>query len=225
MAFRGGTALQKLHLQPGSRYSEDIDLVQIRNEPIGAIINEIRKSLIWLGEPVRKITERSVKLTFKYLTNNNEPKKLKIEINTTEHYNYYDLVKSEFEVDSPWFKGKTNIVTYDINELIGTKLRALYQRRKGRDLFDLWIVIKHNMIDYDKVIEVFLSYCNQEGNIVTRALFEKNMIEKVRVPDFINDVESLLPISIKWSFDEASELVQNHIISKLPGEGYKIKGK
>ncbi len=29
LAFRGGTALHKLHLAPASRYSEDIDLVQI----------------------------------------------------------------------------------------------------------------------------------------------------------------------------------------------------
>ena len=29
LAFRGGTALHKLYLQPQPRYSEDIDLVQI----------------------------------------------------------------------------------------------------------------------------------------------------------------------------------------------------
>jgi predicted nucleotidyltransferase component of viral defense system len=35
LAFRGGTALFKLHLRPAVRYSEDIDLVQITPEPIG----------------------------------------------------------------------------------------------------------------------------------------------------------------------------------------------
>ncbi len=34
LAFRGGTALFKLHL-PAARYSEDIDLVQVRAEPAG----------------------------------------------------------------------------------------------------------------------------------------------------------------------------------------------
>ncbi len=34
LAFRGGTALHKLYLQPQPRYSEDIDLVQINSEPI-----------------------------------------------------------------------------------------------------------------------------------------------------------------------------------------------
>lgn len=31
LAFRGGTALHKLYLQPQPRYSEDIDLVQIKS--------------------------------------------------------------------------------------------------------------------------------------------------------------------------------------------------
>ena len=35
LAFRGGTALHKLHLSPAVRYSEDIDLVQIKAEPFG----------------------------------------------------------------------------------------------------------------------------------------------------------------------------------------------
>ncbi len=33
LAFRGGTALHKLYLHPQPRYSEDIDLVQIKAEP------------------------------------------------------------------------------------------------------------------------------------------------------------------------------------------------
>ena len=34
LAFRGGTALHKLYFDPQSRYSEDIDLVQINAGPI-----------------------------------------------------------------------------------------------------------------------------------------------------------------------------------------------
>jgi predicted nucleotidyltransferase component of viral defense system len=55
LVFRGGTALNKLYIQPPARYSEDIDLVQIRAEPIGEVLNAIRKGLDhWLGEPKRK---------------------------------------------------------------------------------------------------------------------------------------------------------------------------
>ena len=55
LAFRGGTALHKLYLQPQARYSEDIDLVQISSEPINPILKQIRERLSFLG------TKRTVK--------------------------------------------------------------------------------------------------------------------------------------------------------------------
>ncbi len=45
LAFRGGTALHKLYLHPAARYSEDIDLVQIRQEPIGQTLEKLRSVL------------------------------------------------------------------------------------------------------------------------------------------------------------------------------------
>jgi predicted nucleotidyltransferase component of viral defense system len=38
LAFRGGTAIHKLFIPPQKRYSEDIDLVQVNAEPIGAVL-------------------------------------------------------------------------------------------------------------------------------------------------------------------------------------------
>ena len=54
LAFRGGTALHKLYLEPQPRYSEDIDLVQVNAEPIKETIDHLREALSWLGEPVVK---------------------------------------------------------------------------------------------------------------------------------------------------------------------------
>ena len=52
LAFRGGTALYKLHLRPAARYSEDIDLVQIKAEPAGPMMKALREVLDpWLGAP------------------------------------------------------------------------------------------------------------------------------------------------------------------------------
>lgn len=51
LAFRGGTALHKLYLSPQPRYSEDIDLVQIKAEPIKPTIDRLRDVLSFLGEP------------------------------------------------------------------------------------------------------------------------------------------------------------------------------
>jgi predicted nucleotidyltransferase component of viral defense system len=54
LAFRGGTAIHKLFMNPPSRFSEDIDFVQITAEPIGQILDRIRKILAFLGEPKTK---------------------------------------------------------------------------------------------------------------------------------------------------------------------------
>jgi len=221
LVFRGGTALNKLFLKPAARYSEDIDLVQINPEPIGETISEIRAALSWLGEPARKLTKRSVKLIYRYLARDNSQKKLKIEINTTEHFHFQDFVETEFSIDNPWFSGSTNILTYQLDELIGTKLKALYQRRKGRDLFDLWVVLKNDMVNCSKVIEVFSSHCDRLRETITRAAFERNLSEKVNNRDFKNDVVRLLVDDKSWSTERAYEMVSDRLICLLPEKRQK----
>jgi hypothetical protein len=57
LAFRGGTALFKLHLSQ-ARYSEDIDLVQVHPGPIGPVMDALQESLNnWLGKPKRNQSE------------------------------------------------------------------------------------------------------------------------------------------------------------------------
>lgn len=226
LVFRGGTALHKLYFNPSARYSEDIDLVQITPEPIGDTINHIRAALdSWLGEPKRKLTERSVKLIYSYLSQDYIPAKLKIEINTTEHFHILDLVDHEYSVESRWFNGKSLIKTYKINELIGTKLRALYQRRKGRDLFDLWAVLKNKMIDCKDVLHVFNEHCKRANQVTTRAMFEKSLHQKAQHKDFPYDVTGLLTMDAIWSFDEAYQLVGEHLVQCLQGDPWKFPEK
>lgn len=225
LVFRGGTALHKLYVQPAARYSEDIDLVQIVSEPIGKTVDEIRTALEWLGNPIRKQTERSVKLIYHYTARDNSKRKLKIEINTTEHYHFNELVDFDFDVTNSWFSGKLKLKTYHLNELISTKLRALYQRRKGRDLFDLWIVLKNDLIDPQEVIKIYLSHCDKENQMISRAMFEKSISEKIRNKDFTTDISSLLASDQIWSFDEAYGLIQEKIVNLLPGKPWKRKNK
>lgn len=216
LVFRGGTALNKLFIKPPARYSEDIDFVQKNSEPIGPTINKIRDVLIaWLGEPKWKMTERSVKLIYSYEAIGGLPTKLKLEINTTEHFQVLPLRNEHFAVESDWFAGRCQVVTYELAELMATKLRALYQRRKGRDLFDLWHVLKNNLVDMDLVIDIFQKYCAKDNIQVSGKLFQKNMALKKLNKDFQIDMNVLLPLAVEWNFEEAFNFVQNNIISKL----------
>lgn len=64
LAFRGGTALYKLHLPP-ARYSEDIHLVQTQAGPAKPMMDALHEVLNpWLGQPKTKQNEGRV--TFVY---------------------------------------------------------------------------------------------------------------------------------------------------------------
>lgn len=88
LAFRGGTALHKLYLQPQPRYSEDIDLVQINAGSIGEIIDHIRKALSFLGKAKVETgkTMATVKFRFQSEFPPIVPLRLKIETNCREHF-------------------------------------------------------------------------------------------------------------------------------------------
>lgn len=224
LVFRGGTALNKLYLNPPARYSEDIDFVQIKAEPIGDVINAIRAVLDnWLGEPKRKLTERSVKLIYKYIAVDATPAKLKIEINTTEHFHVLPLRAVDFLVDSLWFRGKALIYTYELDELVGTKLRALYQRRKGRDAFDLWYLLKQNLINPKQVVAIFNKYCEHNRQLISKAMFEQNLFEKQQYQDFLLDISQLLTHEYTYDLSEVMQVIQDKIVAYLSGEGWKRK--
>ena len=216
LVFRGGTALNKLYLNPPSRYSEDIDLVQIKHGSIGKTIDAIRNVLDpWLKQPKRIQTKISTKLIYKFESINKTPAKLKIEINTKEHFHVLKLKEIDCSMNSEWFTGTAKILTYKLEELIATKLRALYQRRKGRDLFDLWLVLKQDLINVKEVISIFESYCNHNNQIIPRALFEKNLAQKRNHKDFAVDIKPLLAQEANWDPAEAFELINEKFISRL----------
>jgi predicted nucleotidyltransferase component of viral defense system len=224
LSFRGGTALYKLHLLPPARYSEDIDLVQVTPEPIGPTMMGIRAILDpWLGTPAWQTKEAGVNLTYRFASEDTPPLKmrLKIEINTREHFAELGLLRHQLEVANRWFSGGTDITTFALPELLGTKLRALYQRKKGRDLFDLWFALRHADVEVAALLRCFHRYMADGGHAATRAQFEANLQTKARDPDFRDDIAPLLRPGIAWDFDEAVSVVSDDIIAALPGEPWK----
>jgi predicted nucleotidyltransferase component of viral defense system len=221
LAFRGGTALFKLYLAP-MRYSEDIDLVQITAGPIGPIMSTLQEKLnSWLGNPKRKQSEGRVTLTYRMESEDGLPLKLKIEINSREHFALLGYKKHSFDVDSRWFSGSVSIPTYQLDELLGTKVRALYQRKKGRDLFDLWAAFNTTNAQPQKVINCFLHYMENEGHKVSRAEFEKNLSEKLNDHNFIRDIEPLIIANTGYDFSKAAALVMNKLVPLIPGEPWQ----
>jgi predicted nucleotidyltransferase component of viral defense system len=215
LAFRGGTALHKLFLFPAARYSEDIDLVQVKAEPFGAIIDRIREQLSFLGKPKIKQKEHNNTIVYTILSEDDVPIKLKIEVNTREHFSVYGLQNIPVKLDSEWGTGEALVPTYSLDELLATKLRALYQRKKGRDLFDLWYALTQANVNLNKVIEAFKYYINEEGNNVTQKEFLENMEKKIEDADFTGDMKGLPRSGIVYDINEAYELVKTNLLEKI----------
>ena len=221
LAFRGGTALHKLYLQPQARYYADIDLVQINSEPINPILKRIREKLSFLG------TKRTVKqhihnntIVYRFDTEIHPiiNMRLKIEINTREHFNVLGLKDILYKVKNTWFSGECNLTGYELEELLGTKMRALYQRRKGRDLFDLYWALVHQNVDVDieKIISCYKTYIEYSvDKPPTQKLFLSNIEEKMADIEFTNDIQIVLKPGVEFENEKAWKLIRKELIEKL----------
>ncbi|MEM8569201.1 MAG: nucleotidyl transferase AbiEii/AbiGii toxin family protein [Bacteroidota bacterium] len=219
LAFRGGTALHKLYLDPAPRYSEDIDLVQIKEGPIKPIMERIGEVITFFEED-RKTDNRGHGIKALYRFNSEYEgirMRLKLEINCREHFNVLDWVDFPFAVQSGWFNGNCEIRTYNINELLGTKLRALYQRSKGRDLFDLDYARLNMDVNTDEIIQCFRRYTSfsTENKLPSRKEFLQNIESKENDPDFTGDMEALLRPEIEYNPHEAFEWLKKEVIEKI----------
>jgi predicted nucleotidyltransferase component of viral defense system len=222
-AVRGGTALNKLFLAHPARYSEDIDLVQVAPAPIGPLLDALRGTLDpWLGEPRRSV-KQMVSLVYRFESEVPpvRPLRLKVEINTHEHFTVLGFQRKPMAVDSRWFAAGADVPTYAIDELMGTKLRALYQRRKGRDLFDLWLCLERGMVDPATVVRCFGRYMEVENHPVTRALFEQNLHGKSQDPAFLADISPLLATGAAYNPDLALRRIRKAFIERLHGEPWR----
>lgn len=219
LAFRGGTALHKLYISPQVRYSEDIDLVQITSEPIKPILVELRKCLSFLG--TKRIVKQHIhNNTIVYRFESEIPPivslRLKIEINTREHFNVLGLQQFPFSVVNDWFTGEAELTTYSLEELLGTKLRALYQRRKGRDLFDLYWAITNCSVEDDKILACYKRYMTfVVDKVPTQKQVLQNLEEKMQDHEFLSDMQAIIRPGIDYTEEEAWKVVRARLIEHL----------
>jgi predicted nucleotidyltransferase component of viral defense system len=234
IAMRGGTLLHKVHLAPAARYSEDIDLVVVGSRPAEHIRRAVRRVLAdVLGKPKTSVLDtialamrntvkpsRVLRMTYavRSIIEPSRSLDIVVEANVTERQSHRSVVETPF--DFP-FRGETvqaKIKGYDIHEMLGTKMRAMLQRRRGRDLFDLyWALIKsESTIDPFAVIDSFQHYMKQEGTRVHRTEFIGILEEHLKDRGFCSDTESLLRNGISYDPQTAGKYVIAKLLRRLP---------
>jgi hypothetical protein len=222
--------IRKLHFPVPLRYSEDIDFVRTATGPIGPILDRIRAVLEpWLGRANFDQSPVAPKLRFRVPAEDdaNARIRLKIEINTSEIAAYDPPIALPFNVENPWFAGAAEIATFSREEILATKLRAMLQRDKGRDLFDLAYALEiFDDLDVGRVVECFGLYIARAGLQISRAEAERRMFGKLSKPTFLRDMRPLLPPDAGERLDEASTRaafirVFTAFIGRLPGEPWE----
>jgi len=150
--------------------------------------------------------------------------KLKVEINTREHASLLGVRRYPFAVENDWYRGNAEIASFEPEELFGTKLRALLQRRRNRDLFDLHEGFEQLPLAPEKVIACFDHYLALEGKPITRAMAEQRMLEKL-TRSLTEDVSPMLPAGVRWSDVDAIrafERVWTALIARIGGDAWKL---
>ncbi len=219
LAFRGGTALHKLYLQPQPRYSEDIDLVQIRPEPIKETIQRLQERLSFLGEG--SVAQKNSNNTLKFKFESEFPPvqnlRLKVETNCWEHFTVLGYQQFPFEVKSAWFTGACNLTTYQLEELLGTKLRALYQRRKGRDLYDMHkALVQVPGLNKEAILKCYHEYMLfSVEHPPTQKMYLQNMEAKIEDDEFIGDITGLIRPTEKYEQHTAYEIVRTELLENI----------
>jgi predicted nucleotidyltransferase component of viral defense system len=234
VAMRGGTLLHKVHLAPAARFSEDIDLVVCGDRPEDHIRKALRRVLMEvLGTPKTSVWDavtvavrnavrpsRVLRMTYTVpaVSVPGAVLEVKVEANVSERSSHRPLVEIPFSFP---FRGEpvgTHLSGYDIHEMLGTKMRALFQRRRGRDLFDLYWAFTHHRppVNPALVIESFLHYLRAEGTTAVRQDFIDILDSHLADPGFRSDTDNLLRQGIDYDSIRAGRVIRSSLLDLLP---------
>jgi predicted nucleotidyltransferase component of viral defense system len=231
LRFRGGTALNKLHFPKALRYSEDIDFTRTTEGKLGPVLDRLRAVLQpWMGHAHYDLGLIGPSLTFTMEAEDKASKapiRVKIEMATRERTAYDGPHSVPFAVKNSWFTGTANIETFSKEEILATKLRALLQRDKGRDLVDLSHAhAVFDDLDHARVVTLFDNYLTAAEQAISRAEAEERMFAKLAEPSFLADVRPLLTAEEAIKFDAAAghaafRAVFQNFIKRIPGHPWK----
>ena len=102
---------------------------------------------------------------------------------------------------------------FQSEEMAATKLRALYQRTKGRDLLDIWLMTNEVGINPDLVCHAFSTY-RPEGFTAKKAIL--NLENKLTDNLFLTDIGNLTSYQFNnYNIEIAAEQIIDLYLSNL----------
>lgn len=211
--IKGGTAINRLYLEDSSRLSVDLDFNHIG--PKKQVLKERKK----VRERIRELLKKQddsydiswkhryelTRLKSKYKTVVGTPQRFKIEISHIERFPILEPVEKQLETSEGQFK----IATYRLEELTATKIRALFERLKGRDIYDLFFISK---LKPDPVVtrKMFIYYFYRSRKVFNPKVHYKNLTQRYSLGSYVDDVSGFVKPTIEFSLKDATGHVISH---------------
>lgn len=212
LVLRGGAGLHKVVLASPRRPTENLGYARASHGPIGPVLDAVREIADGMGMTTRTDVGLFPKLRLHSSYESGAGRlTIQIGINTYETAPARPTRRVPFTLESAWWSGRADVLTFQAEELVATKLRALYQRRKGRDLFDLWVALTVLGVDPVEVAACFAPY-RPAGYTAHRA--RAVLRGHVADPDFRADLPSLVRASPDgYDVDRAAEVVSDRLLA------------
>jgi len=205
--LKGGTAINKLYLKATPRLSVDLDFNHIGSKDQvlrerGQVREEIT-TFLKAQDPsydiqVKRKYEQTT-LNIRYRTLMGTPQHFKMEISHIERFPILEPVEKQFETS----EGPFGIATYQLEELTATKLRALFERFKGRDIYDLYFVSKLEP-EPTATRKLFLYYFYRSRKVFNPKVYFRNLGERYSSGSYIDDVSRFVKPTVQFSLKEAA---------------------
>ena len=208
--LKGGTAINKLHLEDLSRLSVDIDLNHIGSKQevlreradLTNALREVLRSKHSYDVSMKRSYEQTT-MRADYSSLSASAQHIKIEISHVERFPILPPVKKRLKLP----EGETSVTTYTLEELLSTKIRAFYDRFKGRDVYDIWAADRRATVDKNALRKMFLYYFYRDRKEFRPKVFYSHLEEAVTKNAIEDDVSGYLKPNIDFQLERATKNV------------------
>lgn len=208
LVFKGGTALNKLYFGGNARLSVDLDFnilgtrdsVQDERDEIRSRLKKVLEDQNPEFEIFYDDSWESLQVTGRYqpLAGGGR-EKIKIDLATVERFPITEIITKPLTTPDG---GTVSVRTLPIDELIATKIRAFYSRRKGRDLYDL-IQARPLLDDTTLVRKMAIYYFYRAKIVYDPDLLEEAMSDPRQIDSFRQDLDPFLRADADFDVEDA----------------------
>jgi predicted nucleotidyltransferase component of viral defense system len=168
LIFKGGTALHHCYLEQ-YRFSEDLDFSANQKPVELEVVRKVFADVDYLNIKKDYLSEATIKIErLQYTGPLVQPNSLKVEIDFLQNVvlppqrlSYHNVWGLEFSV-----------AVMDIREICAEKIRAMSDRARYRDFYDMFLVLDTHNIDLKEVMELVKK--KEIRQPITKTNIEKN---------------------------------------------------